>query len=221
MTCIAAAVNRETGEFVMGGDSCASTNEHQITTVMPKVFRNGEFIIGTAGSIRWQQMLMFLDFPRCPKGADLDRYIAIDFTTRLRRAARELGCLEEHEGVSYAEGFFLVAFRGRIWLIQPNFDAFETSDGIVAVGSGAPFALAAMKAISAYSQDLRTIVEGALVVAEYYSNSVRGPFTILEGNASIEVPVQRKRSVRQSHHRRAAPRKNRAARARRSPARPH
>lgn len=197
MTCIAAAVNHETGEFVMGGDSAASSSEAVLTSRMPKVFQNGEFVIGTAGSIRWQQMMTVMDFPRVKKNANLDRYMAIDFPQRLRHAAHDLGCLEEHDNVSIAEGYFLVALRGRIWRIQPNFDSFEVEDGLVAVGSGEPYALGAMKAIASNTTDLRTIVEGALLVAEYYSPHVRGPFTLIGGSATVDVvPDRRQRSVR-------------------------
>lgn len=193
MTCIAAAVNAA-GEFVMGGDSAASTSDTILTAVVPKVFQSGEFVFGIAGSFRWQQLLRMLELPRCPKNADLDRYMAVDFTQRMRQAAKNLGCLEEEGGVSFAGGYFLVGLRGRVWRVQPNFDSFEIADGFVAIGSGEPFALAAMKALATTTTDLRTIVEGALIIAEHYCPTVRGPFTVVSGNGTAPRVRQRSRA---------------------------
>jgi ATP-dependent HslUV protease subunit HslV len=52
------------------------------------------------------------------------------------------------------------------FLLSGNGDLIEPDDGLVAIGSGGPFALAAAKALVAHTElDARTIAEKAMAIA--------------------------------------------------------
>jgi ATP-dependent HslUV protease subunit HslV len=60
----------------------------------------------------------------------------------------------------------IVADRKSIFLLSGTGDLIEPDDGIVAVGSGGPFAMAAARALSRHSQlSARQIAEEAMGIA--------------------------------------------------------
>jgi len=64
------------------------------------------------------------------------------------------------------EAMLLVADRQRMYLLSGTGDLIEPDDGIVAIGSGGPFALAAAKALAGATElDARAIAERAMKIA--------------------------------------------------------
>jgi ATP-dependent HslUV protease subunit HslV len=64
------------------------------------------------------------------------------------------------------EAMLIVADRKSTFLLSGTGDLIEPDDGIVAVGSGGPFAMAAARALSRHSQlDARQIAEEAMSIA--------------------------------------------------------
>src|SRR5215471_5270195 len=64
------------------------------------------------------------------------------------------------------EAMLVVMDRNATFLLSGNGDLIEPDDGIVAIGSGGPFALAAAKALSANTTlDARAIAEKAMAIA--------------------------------------------------------
>ena len=64
------------------------------------------------------------------------------------------------------EAMMIVADRSSTFLLSGTGDLIEPDDGIVAVGSGGPFALAAARALARHSQlDARQIAEQAMAIA--------------------------------------------------------
>jgi ATP-dependent HslUV protease subunit HslV len=64
------------------------------------------------------------------------------------------------------EAMMIVADRKSIFLLSGTGDLIEPDDGIVAVGSGGPFAMAAARALSRHSQlSARQIAEEAMAIA--------------------------------------------------------
>ena len=64
------------------------------------------------------------------------------------------------------EAMLVVADRKSTFLLSGTGDLIEPDDGIVAVGSGGPFAMAAARALAKHSQlDARHIVEEAMSIA--------------------------------------------------------
>ena len=64
------------------------------------------------------------------------------------------------------EAMLIVADAKTTYLLSGNGDLIEPDDGIIAVGSGGPFAMAAAKALSRHTQlDARTIAQEAMNIA--------------------------------------------------------
>jgi ATP-dependent HslUV protease subunit HslV len=66
----------------------------------------------------------------------------------------------------HLEALLLVADEKNTYLVSGNGDVIEPDDGIVAIGSGGPFALAAARALAKHTElNAREIVEEAMAVA--------------------------------------------------------
>ena len=64
------------------------------------------------------------------------------------------------------EAMMIVADKKSTFLLSGTGDLIEPDDGIVAVGSGAPYAMAAARALSRHSQlNARQIAEAAMSIA--------------------------------------------------------
>jgi ATP-dependent HslUV protease subunit HslV len=79
------------------------------------------------------------------------------------------------------EAMLIVADRKTTFLLSGTGDLIEPDDGIVAVGSGGPFALAAARALSRHSTlDARQIAEEAMKIAGDICIYTNGSLTIEE-----------------------------------------
>jgi ATP-dependent HslUV protease subunit HslV len=85
----------------------------------------------------------------------------------LRRAAVELAKDWRTDRVlRRLEAMILVADRKDTYLLSGTGDIIEPDDGIAAIGSGGPFALAAARALAAHTElDARAIAEAAMRIA--------------------------------------------------------
>ena len=64
------------------------------------------------------------------------------------------------------EAMLIVLDKNTTFLLSGNGDLIEPDDGIVAIGSGGPFALAAARALAANTElDARTIAEKSMTIA--------------------------------------------------------
>ena len=71
----------------IGGDSAATSSAYLNQTILAteKVFRNGEFLIGAAGSARASLLLRYsLNPPRMYPDEDIDKQITVDFVNAVR-----------------------------------------------------------------------------------------------------------------------------------------
>ncbi len=160
-----------------------------------RTLHDGRVIAGFAGAVA-DALTLFGKFEAQLKGWD----------GNLRRASVELA--KEWRTDRYLrrlEAQLLVADPESLLVLSGDGDVIEPDDGIVAIGSGAPYATAAAKALLAHTDlDARTIVESAMTIAaelciftndRFSIESVRrdGPETVtVEGDAAAderELPV--------------------------------
>jgi len=136
--------------------------------------RDGKVIAGFAGAAA-DALTLFEKFEE-----KIERY-----PTNLSRAAVELAKDWRSDRVlRRLEALLAVCDREHSLLISGTGEVIEPDDGILAIGSGGPYALAAARALLQHSNlDSRFIVEQSLTIAGeicIYSNS---HLTILELNA--------------------------------------
>lgn len=174
-------MDRETGEVYIGGDSSAVAEYDMLTIATPKVFHVGEMLFGFAGHFRFGQIVQHAFVPPKYKGGDITAYMSRDMMEALREAAHDSGFLKNIDGRDRA-GLGIVGFRGRLFILQDEFEVLEPTDSIASIGCGYPYAIGAMRALTQAQPDLSVEqrMQIALETSEYYSGGVRGPFRILK-----------------------------------------
>jgi hypothetical protein len=175
MTAIAGFCDK--GTVWMGGDSAGVAGNDLTLRADPKVFRNGEFLFGFTTSFRMGQLIRFRFKPPVVRECqDLFEYMATDFVDALRECLKVGGFAakdkEREEG-----GTFLVGVRGRLFLVDSDYQIEEPLDQYEACGCGHPMVRGALFATQGM-EDSRARIELALMAAERHSTGVRGPFVI-------------------------------------------
>jgi len=161
----------------MGGDSAGVAHLDVTLRKDPKVFRNGECVIGYTSSFRMGQLLRFKFRPPLMKqGTDTFRYMCTSFVDEVRRTLKRGGFSEVDNNVERG-GHFLVGFRGRIFEVASDFQVGEAVADYAALGCGDSYALGALEASAVIDPENR--VRQALAVAEKFSGGVRPPFIVL------------------------------------------
>ncbi len=185
MTCIAGAIK---GSDVWIGADAVSIHYESAARVntQAKVFQVGEFLIGSCGTLRVQQIIRYLFTPPTVE-SDIMAYMIKVFVPALRTAIKDNGGeILDPSGNSQLDGRYLIAVRGRLFEVDSSYAIFESKVNYAAVGRADQEALAAMfTATSLMGGDItpEKIVERGLLAAVEFDTSIRPPFTILKLNA--------------------------------------
>ena len=150
---------RRDGKVVIGGDGQVTLGNTVVKANARKLRRlgkNGDVLAGFAGATADAFTLFELFEAKLEKhGNNLTR-AAVELAKEWR-TDRRLGRLE---------AMLAVAAKDASLLISGNGDVLEPEQGLIAIGSGGPFALAAAKALlENSSMSARDIVEKALGIA--------------------------------------------------------
>ncbi len=149
---------RKDGKVVIAGDGQVSLGESIVKSGARKVRRmsEGKVIGGFAGSAADGIAL----FDR------LEGKLS-EYGGNLRRAAVEMAKDWRTDRVlRRLEAMLIVADREQTYLLSGNGDVIEPDDGVVGIGSGGGYALAAARALMAHSDlDARSIAEAAMHIA--------------------------------------------------------
>ncbi|MDR1907777.1 MAG: ATP-dependent protease subunit HslV [Holosporales bacterium] len=149
---------RKGNTVVIAGDGQVTLGAHVIKSSAKKVRRigNGDIIVGFAGATADAFTLL----ERLE--ANLEKY-----SNQLMRACVEL--VKDYRTDKYLrklESMMLVADRQHSFTITGVGDVLEPEDGIMSIGSGSVFALAAARALSAHTDyDAEQIANSALKIA--------------------------------------------------------
>jgi ATP-dependent HslUV protease subunit HslV len=157
---------RHRGQAVMASDGQVTLGETVVKQRARKIRRlyNDRVLAGFAGSAA-DSFALFARFE-----AKLEQYRG-----NLERSAVELAKEWRTDRVlRRLEAMLVVMDPNSTYLLSGNGDLIEPDDGIVAIGSGGPFALAAAKALAQHTDlDARAIAEHAMHIASaicIYSN---------------------------------------------------
>jgi ATP-dependent protease HslVU (ClpYQ) peptidase subunit len=185
------------GYALLGTDSRISSFDssgmaYQITTLgagSSKLGTNGKYVLGAAGDVRAINILHHAFTPPTPpataKGKRLDAFITNKFVPALRECFETQGYAmpdnEEKEHLAQQNSTIVVAIHGIIYVIESDYGWTSDSNGIYAVGTGAPYALGALNALLGNrSVDIATgkrIVTKALSIAGKFDPYTGSPFT--------------------------------------------
>lgn len=140
---------RRGAEVAIGGDGQVSLGETIAKADAVKVRRLADFGAEQAG------VLVGFAGGAADAFALLERFEAKlkDSPTNLKRAAIELAKFwRTDRAMRRLESLLVVADRSQTLMISGQGDVIEPSDGICAIGSGGPYALAAARALSQHTQ---------------------------------------------------------------------
>lgn len=179
MTCVV-ALKIGDGRILMGADSAGVGGLAIQSRVDPKIYRVGEMLIGFTTSFRMGQLLGYsLTCPKHHEDVSIDRYMATEFVDAVRTLLKTGGYAKKENEVERG-GTFLVAYRGRVFEMDEDYQVGERQDPFNAVGCGFDLALGSLFTSAGLIDDPRMRVTKALEAAAAYSAGVRAPFMIEE-----------------------------------------
>lgn len=177
MTAIAGLVDN--GKVWIGGDAAGVGGYRLFVRKDPKVFVVGEFIIGFTSSFRMGQLLMHYLRPGKPvENQNEFDYMVRSFVPAIRKIFGDHGYLETYNGQE-SGGSFLVGWRGKLYVIESDFQVAELITPYAACGCGEHLVLGSLHATDNFDITPKKRISMALKAAEDFSAGVRGPFTIL------------------------------------------
>lgn len=149
---------RRDGKLALGGDGQVTMGESIVKTKARKIRRlyNDKIVAGFAGSTA-DALSLFSRFEQ-----KLEEYHG-----NLSRAVVELAKeWRTDRALRHLEALLLVGDNKNTYLVSGNGDVIEPDDGIVAIGSGGSYALAAARALAKHTRlSAREIVQEAMQVA--------------------------------------------------------
>jgi ATP-dependent protease HslVU (ClpYQ) peptidase subunit len=184
MTCIVGIA--ENGKVYIGGDSAGVAGLDLTVRSDEKVFRNDEFLFGFTSSFRMGQLLRFSFYPpsRAEKMGDY-KYLVTTFIDAVRSCLKTGGYATTKDGGEHG-GTFLLGYRGKLYVVDSDYQVGSAADGFASVGCGDQVAHGSL--FSTIGKSPRDRIETALNAAERFSAGVRGPFTILDVGDGPPVP---------------------------------
>lgn len=173
MTCVVGVVDKR--KIFMGADSLGSDYYVQFTVPEPKVFRNGPFLIGIAGSFRWAQLLEHaLDVPLQGDAEDDRRFMVVTFVDAVRKTMKRGGFMNTEDDQESTYGDALIGYREKLYRMAGGDLQITQAAGYAAIGCGDSVALGALHALRGVNPEVR--LEAALRAAAEHVPGVRGPF---------------------------------------------
>jgi len=167
----------EKGKVWIGGDSQGTRGGTKVRLAEGKVTFNGEFLIGTCGTHRLANLARHIFVPPpLVAAADLDGYMAREFSDAWRECVRSSGQLNVENGYESCDGNMLVGVRGRLYELDSSFGAVRSLDCYAAIGSGDNIALGALHVTKGTKPEKR--VRLALEAAAKWNDGVSAPFHI-------------------------------------------
>ena len=180
MTCIVGMLDKKTDKVIIGGDSASVGDSNIYIRKDPKVFKNGEFVIGCTSSFRMIQLLRFSFKPPKIGNKDIYEYMCTYFVDAVRNCFKDGGYLQKYIGGDEKGGTFIVGYKDRLFIIEDDLQVGETLNGIASIGCGSPYALGSMFTNIKSDKSAKEKITMALEAASFYALGVAKPFLILE-----------------------------------------
>jgi ATP-dependent protease HslVU (ClpYQ) peptidase subunit len=166
---------KDKDSIILASDGLATTEDgFRRPIVADKIFKNGKYYVGYAGSIRTGQIFKNIELP--------DIEFLADFMLEEMNAK---GCLATVENqVKQTEANFIFVYENEIYEMLVDFQLNKTTNGYTAIGSGSGFVFAALYLTEKFDLTPRRRCELALEAACNFDRSSSEPFTF------VEIPFQ-------------------------------
>ena len=164
---------RRGGHLAMGGDGQVTMGESIVKTKAKKIRRlyNDKIVAGFAGSTA-DALSLFSRFEQKLE----------EFHGNLSRSVVELAKeWRTDRALRHLEALLLVADNKNTYIVSGNGDVIEPDDGICAIGSGGPYALAAARALAKHTKmSAKDIAQEAMRIASDICIFTNANFSIEE-----------------------------------------
>lgn len=187
MTCVIAIVS-DNGSVVLAADSGGFQESIKEIRLEPKVFEKHGALLGFAGCFRTGQVLEHVMAPdifnltnSIEAYEDSIKYLVTEFIPKLTKTLKKQGCLTNENGIKTMSSEILIAFGGRAFKIETDFNISEI-ESVGAIGSAAHCALGFLSGLKASGRYL-TAYDAALECLYKISltcTHVAEPFVVLE-----------------------------------------
>jgi ATP-dependent protease HslVU (ClpYQ) peptidase subunit len=181
MTCIVGYKGKD--RVFMGADTagCDSGQYLHYHRADPKIFRNGDYLVGFTSSFRMGQLLRYAVLPELTlKKMSLYDFMVTKFIPAVRTLFSENGYALISNNQETA-GFFLIGVKGQLFEIESDYQVAEYSDPFAAIGCGAELALGALSALDCITNlTIPQRISKALEVSAKYSAYVKPPFNLMD-----------------------------------------
>ena len=179
MTAIAALRTKK--NVIIGADSAGVSGWDLTLRKDKKIFRVGRFVIGSSGSIRMRQLLLFdkgEDTIRklIPKGNSY-KFMVTVFVPAVREIFSKGGLTKIEHSRETIDGHFVVAWERNLFVVEGDFQVEEPLADYAACGCGENYVIGSLYTSRGAP---RKRVLTALKCAERHIAGVRGPFRVLE-----------------------------------------
>lgn len=164
MSCVCAIA--KDGNVFMASDNIGVADTYIAQRVDPKIFKNGPYLFGYAGTVRCGQVLQprFFTPPE-----DIQ-----DLPDEIRKQYKEKGCMSTSDtGADRFESLIIIGFKGKCYYIMADFQLGENVEDFVAIGSGQSYALAILYH-TMNIKDPNKRLEKAVKAASYFCTEVGG-----------------------------------------------
>ena len=164
----------------VGGDSASMDGGGTLTVrADEKVFIKGKMVIGFCGSFRLRDLIQYsFEIPKHARKVPVEEYMRTAFVNALRKCFAEGGYTEKKDNVEEFSGNIIVAYRGRVFEVECDFNVCEPRLPFHAIGSGADAAFGSL--FSTKKDQPKRRLTMALSAASERNAGVKRPFTIIQ-----------------------------------------
>lgn len=176
MTCIV-GIETLDGRVILGADSAACNDSITMIAGEPKIFINGDFIIGYTTSFRFGQILQYSFKPPKHNRKITDHaYLCGPFIDAMRTILKDKGYTEIKFNVEEG-GTALIGYRGKLYYLEGDFQIRRVHPACGAVGAGRYFAMGSLLTMkNVKSNSSMDTLKIALDVSSQLNPFVRPPF---------------------------------------------
>jgi len=163
----------------IGGDKLASDSYFKEEIKSSKVFKNKHLLIGFTTSFRFGDILEYsFEPPSDRKSYMSDKHYIVDSLIPAIRKTLEHNKYCDSDSTSES-GTALIGYNGNLYKLQDDWSIIQNSTNIMAIGSGAEYALGALEVLHKTEKSPKKILSKVIKITSKYSPSVSKANTVL------------------------------------------
>jgi ATP-dependent protease HslVU (ClpYQ) peptidase subunit len=156
MTCIIAI--KKDKKIYLAGDRRIIEGQMRHEKASPKVFKNGDLMIGVCGGMYMPQLLQYCwEVPKKNVSQSDDEYIYKTISLSVKKLFDDNGFFKNKDTSHYPYGHFMICYSGRMFSVGADMGICELNGPIDTMGSGGEIALIATRIYMEYESDIEKI----------------------------------------------------------------